>query len=152
VQLDGGWILNHFGEEGNSYLGYLVLATKEHRAALEDLSSAESRTLGINLTKVIVSLKKYWQDHFDDRIERVHVAYLNEGPFIHKNMNESHVHFHMLPRTKEMMSCCAGKDIGWCLLYHVHGFPDYLRSGDSGRKALMLYLKQSIGIPVPGLG
>ena len=153
VELDGGWILDHCAEKEKTYLGYLILATKKHRKDLQHLSLEERRTLGMNLEAINHSLRKYWRDHsdeFDDRIERVHVAYLNEGPFINKdkNMNKSHVHFHVLPRTTKMMPRRSRNRIGWSLLELVDKFPEYLRSSDTEKKALMLYLKHAL--PGPG--
>jgi len=153
VELDGGWILDHCAETENAYLGYLILATKKHRRDLQHLSREEINTLGINLEKIIVNIRKYWIDHldkFDDRIERVHVAYLNEGPYINKdkNMNKSHVHFHIFPRTKRMMPRRSRNRVGWRLLDLIDTFPDYLRSRDSDKEALMLYLKHAL--PGPG--
>jgi diadenosine tetraphosphate (Ap4A) HIT family hydrolase len=143
VELDGGWILDHNSDE-KSYLGYLILATKKHVEDLDKLSLEQASTLGINIKRINYSLKKYWLANFDDVIERIHIAYLNEGPFIAKDMNGSHVHFHIVPRTKKMIPDYNGDKIGWHLLEYFDKFPDYLRKSDTNKKELMIYLKYSL--------
>ena len=145
IELNGGWILNHCSAS-NAYLGYLILATKKHVEDLNKLSSNEAKALGINIKSIHDSLTAYWADNFDDQIERLHVAYLNEGPFIDKNMNESHVHFHILPRTKKMIPDYNGNKIGWHLLDYVKVFPEYLTKSDDDKKNLMIFLKKSLAI------
>jgi diadenosine tetraphosphate (Ap4A) HIT family hydrolase len=146
VELDGGWILNHYGERGNSYLGYLVLATKRHVEDIGGLSPEEAQALGTNIMSINSGLRRYWLDNFDDLIEQIHVAYLNEGPFIDHNLDGLHVHFHILPRTRRMIPDYDANKIGWRLLDHVREFPEYLRSSDYAKEALMRYLGKSIGI------
>jgi diadenosine tetraphosphate (Ap4A) HIT family hydrolase len=143
VELDGGWILDHNSDE-KSYLGYLILATKKHVEDLDKLSLEQASTLGINIKRINYSLKKYWLANFDDVIERIHIAYLNEGPFIAKDMNGSHVHFHIVPRTKKMIPDYNGDKIGLHLLEYFDKFPDYLRKSDTNKKELMIYLKYSL--------
>ncbi len=146
VKLDGGWMLNHCGSP-DSYLGYLILQTNKHVIDLEKLDDDQAKALGTNIRVIDSSLRKYWRAHFpDDPIERVHVAYLNEGPFIDedKNTKKSHVHLHILPRTKGMMPSRERSIIGWCLVYLVGYFPEYLRGTDEERTGLMTYLKRSL--------
>jgi len=108
VELEGGWVLNHFSVNKETYLGRLVLGTKCHRVDWGDLSLEEATTLGVNIKRINHSLRQYWAKIYpEDPIELVHIAYLNETPYIkrlsgEKLLRKLHVHLHLLPRTKQM--------------------------------------------------
>ena len=157
VELEGGWVLNHFGltDENETYLGRLVLQTKQHRTDFGDLSLEEATILGMNIKRINHSLRQYWVKIYpEDPIELVHVAYLNEGPYSEKWSGEEllrrlHVHMHLLPRTKQMGEALdyCGKKIDWHLVDYVDKFPPiYKISSLHGErvKALMQYLQVSL--------
>ena len=160
VELEGGWVLNHCGGE-NTYLGYLILQTKCHRVDFGDLSPEEAKSLGMNIKRINDSIRKYWESIYpEDQVELVHVAYLNETPYIRRHIylsnrpqlsRESHVHIHLLTRTRKMgeaLGYCAEK-IGWHLLDNVSRFPpNYLNieEDDTPVVDLMDYLKKSLGV------
>ena len=134
VEMKGGWMLNHAAGE-KTYLGRLVLHTKEHRTDFDKLNELEAQTLGTNIQRIIYYLRQYWtKSYTNDPIEIVHVAYLNETPHIlrhifllseEQSLKKSHVHLHLLQRTKEMgeaLGYCADK-IGWSLLDTIDKFP-----------------------------
>ena len=161
VKLEGGWVLNHCKWGERTYLGYLILQTKEHREDIGDLHPKEVNALGNNLKLINCQLREYWAKIFsEDPIELVHVAYLNETPHINRHiylsskiqlLRESHVHMHLLTRTKKMgeaLGYCAEK-IGWHLLDNVDKFPDKYKVSDKDDKKvikLMNYLNNSLGI------
>ena len=135
VELEGGWVLNHYFTEGGTFLGRLVIVTKAHRVDWGYLSSEELKTLGINIQRINNSLRQYWAINYpEDQIELVHVAYLNESPYIECKIEEEllqslHVHLHLLTRTKairENLNCCI-KQIGWHLEDELLKFPKYLK-------------------------
>ena len=159
VELEGGWVLNHF-DGGKTYLGQLVLGTKCHRIDWGDISLKEATTLGINIQRINHSLRQYWINNYpDDIVELVHIAYLNETPYIHRHthllnkaqfLGESHVHMHLLTRTRKMgeaMGYCAEK-IDWHLLDYIDRFPNeykVLGKDDNQVKGLMNSLNNSLG-------
>ena len=161
VNMEGGWVLNHFFADEGTYLGRLVLGTKEHQTDFGKLSEKEATTLGTNIQSINHSLRQYWAKIYPkDPIELVHVAYLNETPHINRHVyllskeqlsKESHVHLHLLPRTKEMgeaLGYCAEK-IGFHLVDvdNVKKFPLKYRNLDENDIRvinLMNYLKESL--------
>jgi len=157
VELEGGWVLNHFGltDENETYLGRLVLGTKCHRVDWGDLSLKEATTLGLNIQRINHSLRQYWAKNYpEDPIELVHIAYLNEGPYSEKWSGEEllrrlHVHTHLLPRTKQMGEALdyCGKKIDWHLVDYVGKFPPKYKVSslkDEGVKTLMQHLQVSL--------
>jgi len=112
VNMEGKWVLNHFGDDHRNLLGRLVLAPerKRKRKQLSKLADYQAKALGINLRKIDKELKNYWRENIrDDTLECVYVTYFKET----KN---SGVHFHIFPRTKNMKKRanahgCMG--IGW---------------------------------------
>lgn len=156
VELEGGWILNHFGiADKETYLGRLVLQTKRHCPDWGELCLKEATSLGMNIKRINDSLRQYWARIYPkDPIELVHIAYLNETPFIKRSsgeklLKELHVHMHLLTRTKQMGEALdyCGKKIGWHLVDYINKFPPRYRvsSIHSERvKSLMQYLQVSL--------
>lgn len=157
VELEGGWVLNHFGG-GETYLGQLVLGTKCHRPDWGDISLKEATTLGINIQRINHSLRQYWIHNYpEDPIELVHVAYLNESPYINgfsgvELLEQLHVHIHLLTRTRKIgkaLGYCKDK-IGWHLVDKdcVDKFPPEYKVSDINDKkvfCLMHSLEKSLG-------
>jgi hypothetical protein len=110
INLEGGWVLNHFSHYKRNILGRLVLSTKEHRSDLDCLSSIEAMTLGTNMKRIDSALRLYWCTNFaSDPIDHVYLTYFSETP-------PSHVHIHFFPVTIGMKSRakangCTGE--GW---------------------------------------
>lgn len=155
VELEGGWVLNHFGLSKETYLGRLVLQRKRNCPDWGELCLKEATSLGMNIKRINDSLRQYWAKNYpEDPIELIHIAYLNETPFIKRSsgeklLKELHVHMHLLPRTKqigEALNYC-GQKIGWHLVDYVDKFPHiYKVSSLHGEKVktLMQYLKESL--------
>lgn len=155
VELEGGWVLNHCGAE-KTCLGYLILQTKCHRVDFGELSAKEVTGLGTSIQRINWSLRQYWSVIYSgDSIERVYIAYFNETPFIkrlsgQKILEASHVHMHLLPRTKRMGGALDynSQNLAWCLVYNLDKLPsEYINiSGYDIRVInLMNYLRGSLG-------
>jgi len=157
VNMEGGWILNHFGVNNETYLGRLVLQTKRHCPDWGELCLKEATSLGMNIKRINDSLRQYWSKTYSkDPIELVHVAYLNETPYIKRLSGENllaslHVHMHLLTRTQKigrMLNYC-GEQIGWHLVDDVRRFPsDYIGITEDDKRVvdLMNYLDKSLGM------
>lgn len=155
VELEGGWVLNHRGVGKKTYLGCLILQPKSHRVDFGDLSMKEATILGINIQRINHSLRQYWgQNYRDDPVERVYVVYFNETPFDKKvldtkRLEASHVHLHMLVRTKKMGGGDPSNIVGWKILDEdtIKSYPpayQCLKEDDDRVKQLMSYLKESL--------
>ena len=150
LKLKGGWVLNHYGEPTRSYLGYLVLTTKQHVPDFDELSLEEARTLGVHLRCVNKVLREYWKSSFpNDPIQRVYTVYFNETPYIkHLKGNAvsdaSHVHMHIMPRTKKMGEICNAQKLGWEFINTIGCFPKYVLCGVEKKIALMEYLRMHL--------
>lgn len=99
VELDGDWILNHYG--GNEgFLGWMALQPKLHRMDLTDLTPDEMKALGGNIQRVERALRSYWSFRFEsDPIQRVYVVYFFES-FFNSPPTEYHLHIHLIPVQK----------------------------------------------------
>jgi hypothetical protein len=120
IDLEGGWVLNHYEGHGK-YLGRLVLQTKCHHQNWGDISDDKVTFLGVNIKLINKWLLQYFQDTYKDDIEQVYVVYFNDAPYKTKNPNPDelrmnlHVHMHLLTRTKKMretMKCANFGEIG----------------------------------------
>jgi diadenosine tetraphosphate (Ap4A) HIT family hydrolase len=101
IKLDGDWILNHYGEAKQRFLGWMALQTRYHRMELGNLSKAEAAALGKNIKKIDIALRKYWSIFFkEDRVKRVYVVYFLEGVYDKPNPSPYHLHIHLIPRTE----------------------------------------------------
>jgi len=75
VELDGDWILNHYGDP-EGFLGWMILQPRQHRMDLDKLTSEETNALGGNIQRVDKALHDYWHEEFpDDPYERTYVVY-----------------------------------------------------------------------------
>ena len=108
VELDGNWILNHYGgEEG--FLGWMILQPKYHRMELTDLYADEAAAVGRNIQQIDEALRAYWQRNFrDDCIERVYIVYFFESVF-DDPQTKWHLHIHLIPRTVKLGKGKYGK-------------------------------------------
>ncbi len=93
IDLDGGWMLNHYGGT-EAFLGWLAMQPVKHSIALACLSDREAKALGPNIKRVETCLRSVWEGiHPDDPIERVYVAYFLES-------SGYHLHVHLIPRVR----------------------------------------------------
>jgi diadenosine tetraphosphate (Ap4A) HIT family hydrolase len=151
VRLDGKWILNHYQQEDQGFLGWLALQPKYHRMEWEELTRRELKTLGPNITRVKQALREYWQKHFSaDCVKRVYVTYLFESPF-DEPPGEYHLHIHLIPRFAKLDSLLreptkAGSRINAWKLYklreeHENEFPEEYGWDGQRIEALMKELR-----------
>jgi len=154
IELEGGSVLSHCGGV-KTYLGYIILQTKRHRVDFGELSVKEAASLGTNIQRINWSLRQYWALIYgNDSIERVYIAYFNETPYIkclsgQKLLEASHVHMHLLPRTKRMGEALnhSGQELAWHLVENINKLPrEYINVSDNDIRVinLMNYLKESL--------
>ena len=86
-----------------SWLGWLVLVSRRHIVAIDEMSEAEAIELGILLRQVSQALKR------QTGCAKTYVAQFAEAP-IHP-----HVHFHVMPRHSDQ----AADDIGVKIFRHL---------------------------------
>ena len=104
IELDGNWILNHYGGE-DTFLGRLALQPRFHRMELTDLNTDEANALGKNIQNIDLALRQYWAINFkfkDDLIERVYVVYFFESVYDKPEPTKFHLHVHLIPRAKSL--------------------------------------------------
>ncbi len=103
IRLNENWVLNHYNDYQQGFLGWLILQPYFHRMEWSDLAVEEAATLGPNICKIDSTLRKYWGINFgDDSIERLYVTYFHEGIFDRPKQNPYHLHIHLIPRTKKI--------------------------------------------------
>jgi diadenosine tetraphosphate (Ap4A) HIT family hydrolase len=97
VSLPGDWFLNHYrGTEG--FLGWLALQPCEHRMSIRDVSEKEAKNLGWNIKLVDKFLGYYWENRFNDPVERLYIAYFFESA----GSEPFHLHIHLIPRFRSI--------------------------------------------------
>ena len=103
ISLSGNWVLNHYNDYQQGFLGWLILQPYYHRMEWSDLTTEEAMTLGTNICKIDNTLRRYWEINFkDDTIKRLYVTYFHEGIFDMPKQNPYHLHIHLIPRTKKI--------------------------------------------------
>ena len=149
VELDGNWILNHYGgSEG--FLGWMALQPRFHRMELADLTPEEAAALGSNIQKVEAALRQYWLKNFpSDPIQRMYVVYFFESIFDPKP-DKYHLHLHLIPRTVRLgrllrRYSCDGSIHAWSVsqivILNAGDIPDEYKNKNHEKPVLMTYLR-----------
>lgn len=86
-----------------SYLGWLILVTRRHIAAIDEMTNAESLELGVLMQQVSQALKQ------QTGCVKTYVIQFAESP------NHQHVHFHIVPRMADQ----APDDIALGIFMHL---------------------------------
>jgi len=94
VRLDGRWMLNHYRDQEQGFLGWLALQPELHTEQWDDLEDEELKALGPNIKRIKQALRKHFSE---DNVERIYVIYLFESPF-DKPPGKHHLHIHLIPR------------------------------------------------------
>jgi len=161
ITLDGGWILNHYGDD-QAFLGWMVLQPFEHKMEFQCLADPEVRALGPNIKRIDSFLREYWECKFpDDAIQRLYVAHFFEGPFDSPPPKAKyHLHIHLITRPasfdrllrEDVGKKPNGKKTGlnaWkiyrILRDHPVDFPKEYRKTRKNVEALMNYLRGKLG-------
>lgn len=121
LKLNGGWTLSHYADT-DIFLGWMGLQPRYHRKTWDEFGKKELNALGSNVKAVDKVLRDYWAEEFpEDPIERIYVICFSEG--------SEHLHFHLIPRTKEVRVLIAdsgGSTIAWDIhrIWRYRDLPD----------------------------
>jgi len=123
VELDGGWIVNHYaGPEG--FLGWLALQPRYHKKDFASLEKNETEALGRNIQNIDMALRQYWSIRFpEDPIEKVYLVYFHES-------EEYHLHIHIISRSRKLGQDNPSEKAAWkiCTLAPCwNNFPEEYR-------------------------
>jgi len=113
MPLGSHWMVNHYSNQKERYLGWLVVQPTQHRTRMSEMTVEELEDFGLvaqRLENALVST--YNSSHADDKIEIVYLVRLGESTLGDKA--EWHLHWHMVPRTSSMKHECEGWDIVKC--------------------------------------
>ena len=119
-RVDGGiillgphWMVNHYSNLKERFLGWLVIQPVHHRMRMSELTANELRDFGSVAQRVENALvTTYNVSHMNDKIEIVYLVRLGESTLGEKA--EWHLHWHLVPRTSSMKKSCEGWDILNC--------------------------------------
>ncbi len=147
VRLDGQWMLNHYQNDEQGFLGWLALQPELHTEQWDDLEDDELKALGPNIKRIKRALRKHFSD---DSVKRIYVIYLFESPF-DEPPGKHHLHIHLIPRFAKMDSLLreptnSGSGINAWKLYQLReelksDFPEEYRWDGQKIEALMEELR-----------
>ena len=107
IQLGSHWMVNHYQDEKERFLGWLVMQPIEHRMTSSEMTSEELQEFGVASERLETALKTaYDAMHSSDQIEIVYLVRLGESTLARPT--EWHLHCHMVPRTSSMRKRCEG--------------------------------------------
>ena len=102
IELESGWVLNHYGAPEQTFLGWLALQPRYHRMEISDLSKDEVMALGTHVQRIDSALRQYWSIVFaNDPIESLYVTCFHEGRYDKPTASPYHLHMHLIPRTRK---------------------------------------------------
>lgn len=115
-KLEGGfidvgkyWMVNHYQDQRDRFLGWLILQPIEHRMSASEMSPEELKEFGIASERVERALIQAYNIVYPtDKVEIVYLARLAESTL--GELPEWHLHWHMTPRTPTMKKNCV---LGW---------------------------------------
>jgi diadenosine tetraphosphate (Ap4A) HIT family hydrolase len=118
--VDGGvillglhWMVNHYSNQKERFLGWLVVQPIQHRMRMSELTLEELKDFGIiDQTLEDALVTTYNASHEDDKIEIVYLVRLGESTLGERA--EWHLHWHLVPRTSSMRHKCEGWEIVKC--------------------------------------
>ena len=109
VRLDGKWILNHYQQKDQGFLGWLALQPELHTENWGDLEDEELQALGPNIKQVKQALREYWKEHFPkDKVKRIYVVYLFDWDEL---PSQFHLHIHLIPRFDKLAPLLKEKGV-----------------------------------------
>jgi len=113
IPLGSHWMVNHYQDEKEAFLGWLVMQPIKHRMAFSELTADESQEFGVAANRLENALKMAHDAlRPTDLIEIVYLVRLGESTLAEPA--EWHLHCHMVPRTFSMRKRCEGWDIQRC--------------------------------------
>jgi len=143
VRLPGKWMLNHYQDKEQGFLGWLALQPQLHTEEWDDLEEdGELEALGPNIKRIKQALRKCFPK---DSIKRIYVVYFFDW---HKDPSEYHLHIHLIPRFDRLAPLLTKgeKDINAWNIYsltkeHAADFPKEYRWKKPKIEALMEELR-----------
>ena len=113
IPLGSHWMVNHYSNRNERFLGWLVVQPIRHRMRMSELTAEELKEFGIIAQRLEDALvTTYNESHAEDKIEIVYLVRLGESTLGERA--EWHLHWHMVPRTSSMKHKCEGWDIVKC--------------------------------------
>ena len=113
IHLGPHWMVNHYSNQKERFLGWLVVQPIQHRMRMSEMTVEELKEFGIMAQRLEDALvETYNASHADDKIEIVYLVRLGESTL--EERAEWHLHWHMVPRTSSMKHKCEGWDIVKC--------------------------------------
>jgi diadenosine tetraphosphate (Ap4A) HIT family hydrolase len=113
IPLGSYWMVNHYSNHEERFLGWLVVQPNHHRMRMSELTVEELKEFGIMVQRIEDALvTTYNASHLDDMIEIVYLVRLGESTLGERA--EWHLHWHLVPRTSSMKHKCEGWEIVKC--------------------------------------
>jgi diadenosine tetraphosphate (Ap4A) HIT family hydrolase len=113
IPLGSHWMVNHYSNQTERFLGWLVVQPNQHRMRTSELTVEELKDFGIMIQRLEDALiTTYNASHLDDMIEIVYLVRLGESTL--GEGAEWHLHWHLVPRTFSMKHKCEGWEILKC--------------------------------------
>ncbi len=142
VRLGGKWMLNHYQNREQGFLGWLALQPELHTEQWDDLEDEELQALGLNIKRIKQALRKCFPK---DSIKRIYVVYFFDW---HEQPSEYHLHIHLIPRFASLAPLLKDDrfpDINAWNIYTLasleNDFPEEYRWDDQRIDALMEKLR-----------
>ena len=113
IHLGPHWMVNHYSNQKERFLGWLVVQPIQHRMRMSELTTDELKEFGLIAQRLEDALvTTYNASHVDDKIEIVYLVRLGESTLVRRA--EWHLHWHLVPRTSSMKRKCEGWEIVKC--------------------------------------
>ncbi len=113
ISLGPHWMVNHYSNQKERFLGWLVVQPIQHRMRMSELTTDELKEFGLIAQRLEDALvTTYNASHVDDKIEIVYLVRLGESTLVRRA--EWHLHWHLVPRTSSMKRKCEGWEIVKC--------------------------------------
>src|SRR5713101_7470151 len=113
IPLGSHWMVNHYQDQRERFLGWLVVQPLQHRMTMSEMTIEELEELGIVAQRLEDALVTAYNSlHVDDKIEIVYLVRLGESTL--GGGAEWHLHWHLVPRTSSMKGKCEGWDVVKC--------------------------------------
>ena len=113
IHLGPHWMVNHYSNQKERFLGWLVVQPIQHRMRMSEMTVDELKEFGIMVQRLENALvTAYNASHADDKIEIAYLVRLGESTL--GKGAEWHLHWHLVPRTSSLKGKCKGWDIVKC--------------------------------------
>ncbi len=113
ILLGSHWMVNHYQDKDESFLGWLVMQPVEHRMAAREMTRLELEEFGVVSERLEGALRWSLDAMFpDDPVRIVYMARLGESTLAIPA--EWHLHCHMVPRTASMKQRSEGWEVWKC--------------------------------------